>query len=408
MIRAVISLLAWALLPSSAQAEKRIALLIGNKDYVQAVGPLKNPHKDIAVIAKALVKVGFEVMPPRKDATREQILLAVHDFADRLSKAGPEAIGFLYYSGHGLALAGQNYLVPVDVSEPSTRMLSVRGVAHAELLNILQGTAPQAVHYLVFDACRNNLGGWRGAKGFVPEQQRSGVMIAFAAAPGTTASDQGVVGGPYATALAAELVKPGQSDLYMFHKVRVAVDRKTNGDQVPWIEDGIRLRDRIQFGGKRRPMALNEATAAWNLAKDTTDVALLENFVAQYQNSSYADLARARIEDLKKKQASVAVLPKIESSPTRPFDGYWIVKAEAVSGCDQQTWQNRVAIQDFAILFAEKKRGQVKKDGSFTYTRSNRNYPDLLVTMTGKLSEKTGIGTYVTGQCKGTLTVIRE
>ena len=408
MMRALIALLTFALLASAASAEKRIALLIGNQDYAQAVGPLKNPHKDIAVVAKALAKVGFAVMPEVKNATREQLLIAVHEFADNLKAAGEGAIGFIYYSGHGLALAGQNYLVPVDVAEPSARMLSVRGVTQGEVISILEAAAPQAVHYLVFDACRHNLGGWRGAKGFVAEQQRSGILIAFSTAPGMTATDEGRSGGPYAIALAAALVKPGQSDHYMFHKVRVAVDRKTNGDQVPWIEDGIRLRERILFGGKSRIVPPDEAKIAWSIAKDTTDIALLEGFSARYPNSSYAVLARARIDDLKKKQQSVPVLPKIQSSPERPFDGYWIVKATAVAGCDLATWQNRIAVQNFAILFAEKKRGQVKKDGSFTYTRVNRNFPDLLVSMTGRLEEKTGTGTYESGRCKGTLTLVRE
>jgi hypothetical protein len=408
MIRALIALLTFALLASAARAEKRIALVIGNKDYVQAVGPLRNPHNDIAVVAKALAKVGFAVMPEVKNATREQLLIAVHEFADNLKAAGEDAVGFIYYSGHGLALAGQNYLVPVDVNEANARMLSVRGVTQGELINILEDTAPQAVHYLVFDACRNNLGGWRGAKGFVAERQRNGIMIAFSTALGMTASDEGPSGGPYATALAAELVKPGQSDLYMFHKVRVAVDRKTNGDQVPWIEDGIRRRERIQFGGKSRIVPPDEAKIAWSIAKDTTDIVLLESFAARYPKSSYAVLARSRIEDLKKKQDSAPVLPKIQSSPERPFDGYWIVKATAVTGCDQKGWENRIAVQNFAILFAEKKRGQVKKDGSFTYTRSNRNFPDLLISMTGQLDGKTGKGTYETGPCRGTLTLVRE
>jgi len=407
MIRSLIALLAFALLASAARAEKRIALLIGNKDYVQAVGPLKNPHKDIAVVAKALTKVGFSVMPEVKNATREQLLIAVHEFAGKLKTAGADAIGFIYYSGHGLALAGQNYLVPVDVDEPNARMLSVRGVTQGEVISIIEDAAPLAVHYLVFDACRSNLGGWRGAKGFIPERQRNGIMIAFSTAPGMTASDEGPSGGPYATALAVELVKPGQSDLYMFHKVRVAVDRKTNGDQVPWIEDGIRRRDRIMFGGKSAIVPPDEAKIAWSIAKDTTDVALLESFTARYPNSSYTALARARIEDLKK-QNSVRLLPKIQSSPDRPFDGYWIVKASAVSGCEQKAWENRIAIQNFAILFADKKRGQVQKDGSFTYTRANHNFPDLLISMTGRLEEKAGKGTYETGPCKGTLTLVRE
>jgi len=53
--------------------------------------------------------------------------------------------------------------------------------------------------------------------------------------------------GPYAAALAAELVK---NDLLMFHRVRVAVMDKTNGDQVPWTEDGIQRRERVLFGGE--------------------------------------------------------------------------------------------------------------------------------------------------------------
>ena len=230
-----------------AQAHKRIALLIGNQGYKEAIGPLKNPHNDIEVVSKALVDAGFTLRPLLRDAKRHEILLAVNDFAEELRAAGADAIGFLYYSGHGVASGERNYLIPVDVEQPSSRILGVQGVTHTEILNTLQEIAPLAAHYLVLDACRNNLGGWRGGKGFVPEQRRSGVLIAFAAAPGTTASDEGATAGPYATALASELVRPGQNDLIMFHNVRVAVDRKTGGDQVPWIEDGIRRQERIIF-----------------------------------------------------------------------------------------------------------------------------------------------------------------
>ena len=79
--------------------------------------------------------------------------------------------------------------------------------------------------------------------------------MAFAAEPGKTASDIGQGSGPYAAALATELVKPGQSDLIMFHNVRVAVIDKTNGDQVPWTEDGIQRRQRVLFGGEAKGAA---------------------------------------------------------------------------------------------------------------------------------------------------------
>ena len=131
----------------------------------------------------------------------------------------------------------------------------MQGVKQSEVLAILRGEAPNAAHYLVLDACRHTLQGARGGKGFVPVGQQSGVLVAFAAEPGKTASDIGQGSGPYAAALATELVKPGQSDLIMFHNVRVAVMDKTKGDQVPWTEDGIQRRHRIKLGVEPTPPA---------------------------------------------------------------------------------------------------------------------------------------------------------
>src|SRR5262245_38570441 len=162
-------------LSQPAMAQKRIALLIGNQGYQQAVGPLNNPHNDTRIVGAALAKVGFEVLAPMKDAKRAQILFAVRDFAEKLKDAGHDAIGFLYYAGHGVASEGQNYLMPVDVEEPSGRMISVMGITQAEILNTLKNIAPQALHYLVLDACRTNLRGERGSRGFVPERARGGV-----------------------------------------------------------------------------------------------------------------------------------------------------------------------------------------------------------------------------------------
>ena len=299
------------LLPTSvfAQTEKRIALLIGNKDYKAGVGALTNPLNDIGIVGEALKAVGFEVLKPVENAPRSAMLIAIHAFAAKLKAAEPDAVGFLYYSGHGIASAGENYLIPTDVDEPSTVLLSVQGVKQSEVLGILRGDAPNAAHYLVLDACRHTLRGTRGGKGFVPVGQQSGVLVAFAAEPGKTASDIGQASGPYASALAAELVKHGQNDLLMFHNVRVAVIDKTRGDQVPWTEDGIQRRQRVLFGGEAKaapspPMRLSEAAEAWDRAKDGTSVTALEAFVARYKDTYYADLARARIADLKKQQVT--------------------------------------------------------------------------------------------------------
>ena len=137
-------------------------------------------------------------------------------------------------------------------------------------------------------------GGPTGGKGFVPVGQQSGVLVAFAAEPGKTASDIGQGSGPYTAALATELLKPGQSDLIMFHRVRVAVIDKTKGDQVPWTEawrsskrgplsrarrvpahiagrprTGIQRRERVLFGGEAKSIiSQSQAVSPPALASD--------------------------------------------------------------------------------------------------------------------------------------------
>jgi formylglycine-generating enzyme required for sulfatase activity len=53
----------------------------------------------------------------------------------------------------------------------------------------------------------------------------------------------------------------------------------------------------------------SEAAEAWDRTKDTTSIALLETFIARYKDTYYADLARARIEDIKKREAAIANPP---------------------------------------------------------------------------------------------------
>ena len=39
------------------------------------------------------------------------MLRAIHNFAGKLKVAGSNAVGFLYYSGHGIASAGENMML---------------------------------------------------------------------------------------------------------------------------------------------------------------------------------------------------------------------------------------------------------------------------------------------------------
>ena len=416
LVRVVVAI-ALLLLPSTAfaQAEKRIALLIGNKDYKPGVGSLTNPLNDIHIVGDALKSVGFEVLKPIENAQRSAMLVAIYAFAAKLKAAGPDAVGFLYYSGHGIASAGENYLIPIDVDEPSTVQLSVQGVKQSEVLSILRGEAPNAAHYLVLDACRNTLQGARGGKGFVPVGQQSGVLVAFATEPGKTASDIGKGSGPYAAALATELVKPGQSDLIMFHNVRVAVIEKTKGDQVPWTEDGIQRPQRLLFAGDA-----SSAAEAWRAVKDTKSISALETYIAHYKDYSfYADLARSQIESLRaealenrKIQTALAPAPKLTpNTPVGPFDGIWDANVKGDSGCIYKSYKFPLMIEGTKITSAKKVRpGRVTPDGNFEFYMPSSVLAADIGTFTGKLSGHSGSGSFKwhSGRCTGSFTLRRQ
>ena len=99
------------LLPTAAfaQAEKRVALVIGNSAY-QHTPKLANPTNDAADISAALKKHGFKVIEGF-DLDKPAFDRKVRDFATTLKQA--EA-GVFFYAGHGLQVAGHNYLVPID------------------------------------------------------------------------------------------------------------------------------------------------------------------------------------------------------------------------------------------------------------------------------------------------------
>ena len=322
MLRAVIAFLICALLSSAAQAEKRIALLIGNQSYSAEIGRLANPHNDVALLEKALNELGFEVVTVR-DAGLAVLTRAVNSYARRVQSAGSNAVGFFYYSGHGAADAGTNYLIPVDVSTTETGELWDQSLRLTEITRKLKAEAGNATHFVVFDACRNTLkltrAGSRAVvqpKGFVPTAQESGMLIAYATAEGELASDVGAGAGQYARVLSEEIVKPDVEAVTMFRRVQVRV-RSTTG-QEPWL--GFSALGEVHLAGvvAPKPVPVPEGTeAAREWARlDKTSVAELETFVRRHAASPQADYARARIDSLKQG----LLLPKQKPAPASPVE----------------------------------------------------------------------------------------
>lgn len=113
IIAALFAVLSIALVfvPSAAHAEKRIALVVGNAAY--QAGTLNTPANDAGLIAQTLQAAGFDVVGAR-DLDQDSLRRACRDFLEKATSSGPDTVAFIYLSGYGVQLEGENYFVPID------------------------------------------------------------------------------------------------------------------------------------------------------------------------------------------------------------------------------------------------------------------------------------------------------
>lgn len=291
----------------TAHAESRIALLIGNQSYTDKIGPLKNPHNDIGLIGAALEKVGFKVTRI-KDAGYKSIDTALKRHIQQVRRAGKDTISFVYYSGHGAADPDTeiNYLIPIDVTSADDAEIWTNSLDLREIVNRLREQSPNAVHFVIFDACREELRLTRDGtkalerKGFVPVANISGVMIAYATAPGKTASDAGDGGSVYAKTLAEEIIRPGVELVMMFRTVQLKVKEAIGQD--PWLS--FPTLPAVYFAGTK-PAALTPEQQLeltfWLSVKDSTNPAVLATYLERYPNGEFAAIARTLTEHYDRK-----------------------------------------------------------------------------------------------------------
>ena len=294
--------------PGAAQAEKRMALVIGNGAY--QTGALATPANDAGLIAQTLQAAGFDVVGAR-DLDEDSLRHAFRDFVDNASKAGPGTVVAIYFAGYGLQLEGENYLLPVDANIGRDTDVPLHGLRLSDYTHALAGAGLKAA-IVVLDAARANpftVSGQPLASGLALVDPEPGQLIAFNATPGTVAPEVQDGYGPFAKALAEMIREGGLQPADVFDRVRLRVNEITQGAQVPWEASKINTQFVFFERGPDAPppVATAAQTAALRnepirdlgaqdayqaaLARDTLDS--YEDFLTVYPRDPMAKRVRA-------------------------------------------------------------------------------------------------------------------
>ena len=235
--------------PAFAAPGERLALVIGNQAY-KDLPQLRNALADAGAMDGALRDIGFEVQLVR-DADKAGMERALIEFRNRIK---PDSVVLVYYAGHGLQAADENYLVPVDAKLSDALDLPLVAMSASQILRQLESTEAGSVIF-VLDACRDNpFLGKKGKTRSIGNQdslsrglariasKHTGTLIAFSTSPGDVAQDGTGGNSPYTQALTAALRTPGHSIESIFKETRARVVEATGGEQIPW-ENSSLVRD---------------------------------------------------------------------------------------------------------------------------------------------------------------------
>ncbi len=309
------SLMLWG---SLAQAERRVALVIGNSGYADRLR-LVNPRNDAEAMTQTLRQLNFDVLEGYDlNPARTQTILST--FRKELEGAD---VGLFYYAGHGLQVAGRNYLIPVNVPMREEKDLE-RTLSLDAVMNELE--REQRINLLFLDACRDNpftqqLGGRvvqrsMGETNGLAAVRRgaSGTLIAFATSPGSTADDGKGKHSPFAAALLRYLPEPGLEVNALMNKVRKEVYDATGGVQRPWSETS--LLDDFYFKPNPRADVSDSEGEVWIKAERSGKPEPLIAYLRRFPDGAHAAEAKSRLDKLSAANAA----PEGQDSSPPPDD----------------------------------------------------------------------------------------
>jgi len=212
--------------------EQRIALVVGNNNYSGRIAKLNNPVNDARSIKEILGKRGFEVIY-LEDGSKKSMRNSLNKFYKKIEKGG---VGMFYFSGHGIEVDGQNYLIPVDAEIEEKTDTEYEAIALNKITKRMQNSGNR-LNIIVLDACRNDPFSRAVGAGGLAKVEPIGMFVSFATGAGSVASDGKSGENGLFTKSLIKYMKRGLDLRDVFQKTRKDVYQASNHKQFPAIYD---------------------------------------------------------------------------------------------------------------------------------------------------------------------------
>ena len=268
--------------------QRRKAVVIGMSDYGEG-RRLDNTVHDADDMADVLTRLGFEVTLLKNNDLRSLKTNLINWYSS--IKGNDMAI--FYFAGHGMEVAGENYLVPIDAELNSQTDVEFNTLNVNQVLGNMDEERV-GMKLLILDACRDNpfKRSWsRGSeeKGLAQMAAPKGTYIAFAASPGFTAQDgknYNLQNGVFTHFLKQEILKEGVSIDEIFNNVTGDVSDLTHDQQTPFKNSSLTKNFYfIPASGKDKPIPIPSPSPV----PAANPEELVRQADTYYNNTQYSD-----------------------------------------------------------------------------------------------------------------------
>jgi N-acetylmuramoyl-L-alanine amidase len=247
---AALALCAYLVMPSLGA--DRVALVVGNNTYRELAPSMQltSPVHDAEDVARSLSANGYTVVTgkPILNGTREDMMSGMETFAQNAK--GADAAVF-YYSGHGIQVGEDNYLLPSDTPKiTGLSMLKGRALHLRDSVMVALEEAGVKYKVVILDCCRDNPFSSQLEKALAQVGKNiktksvgeitgygPGFYLAFATSPGQTAADgNGDRNSPFTAAILKTMPDSLGKDIdFFFREVKSLLPE----DQVSWTNHSI-------------------------------------------------------------------------------------------------------------------------------------------------------------------------